>query len=447
MPSVPWVCLHCGREEQYEDEASPAVRLCPRCLEPMQQKAQQSATTPSGEASPASEGKLKVAERDSIFTDDAANETLFGEEAPPRVEMPAAASASGAGPHAAPDARADATQRCSTISEAAASAAGPEAGPGRQPEPHSEASFEAFAQAPQASVDVSDSALFQPPTQPPNEHDLSTEITAAQLLAAASRRTLARTPRSGLFLALLVIPLISYAILATIAIIILYLRPQPSPFEYLPDVQGDFKGAKHGKQGSISYERLQPDLELPGKLKVRLRRSIALGDVEVTPLRVELRPIAILSPGLPAMEPAQPALVLQLRLKNISADTVFCPTDPYFERRWKADAVLGSKPYTFLEMGERRFYGGPLAWQPGRRADERETVQGQEHRVLNPGESVTTFVCTDPEDRADAAMTRYRGQLLWRVQVRRGLVTDGEQEAPATAVVGVVFDAAEVHKS
>src|SRR5262249_23716510 len=120
------------------------------------------------------------------------------------------------------------------------------------------------------------------------------------------RRPVSRGLRSSLFIALVFIPLVSYAILATIAIIILYSRPAPvHPLEALPDVEGDFKGAKHQKQAPLSYERISPETELPAQLKVKLGQSLQLGNLDVRPEQVELLPIKIRHPGFEPEEQDQ----------------------------------------------------------------------------------------------------------------------------------------------
>jgi hypothetical protein len=63
---------------------------------------------------------------------------------------------------------------------------------------------------------------------------------------------------------------------------------------------------------------------------------------------------------------------------------------------------------------------------------------------------MTTFVCTDPADHAVQELARYKGPLVWRIQLRRGLVKwrtarGNDREDSATAVVGVEFDAGDVH--
>jgi len=116
----------------------------------------------------------------------------------------------------------------------------------------------------------------------------------------------------------------------------------------------------------------------------------------------------------------------------------FSPTDPYFERRWKGPSY-GSKPYTFLEIGDQRFYGGTIPWKKGQLLEDRERIEGQEFRLLRPGEEFTTVACSDPTDSVFDVLESFHGYMTWRIQVRRGLARVGDREIPAAAVVGVRF--------
>jgi S-adenosylmethionine hydrolase len=244
--------------------------------------------------------------------------------------------------------------------------------------------------------------------------------------------------RRGVFIALVLVPLVSYSILATIAIAILLSQSQTGdPFEFLPDREGDYKGAKHPKQAAVFYERVRPENDLPDRLKIDLGQTIQLGDLELTPQRVALRRVEYHRPGF-APEPAlDDSLVLDLHLRNISRDVAFSPTDPFFDRSWKG-LSSGKKPYAFLDIGKNRLWGGPLPWNPGH-PEARESIDGQHYRTLQPGEELTTLVCTDPQDHVARLLAEYQGSLLWRVQVRRGLVQVRDREYAATAVIGVRF--------
>jgi hypothetical protein len=50
-------------------------------------------------------------------------------------------------------------------------------------------------------------------------------------------------------------------------------------------------------------------------------------------------------------------------------------------------------------------------------------------------------------DQVGKVLANYHGRLLYRVQVRRGLVRVGDREVPATAVVGVEFNDTDIDKS
>jgi hypothetical protein len=255
----------------------------------------------------------------------------------------------------------------------------------------------------------------------------------------AKPRPVQRGLRGSVLIVGVLIPLISYSVLATIAVIILYSRPPPPhPLEFLPDLEGDLKGAKRDKPSPVSYERPQPDVALPPHLQVDLGRTLLLGQLEVRPLKVERRRLNIGQPG-EGFEPAsQDSLVLHIRFRNCSDDVTFSPTDPYFDRRWKGPSY-GGKPYTFLEIGDQRFYGGSIPWKKGQSLEDRERIEGQEFRFLRPSEELTTLVCSDPTDPLVDILESFHGPIVWRIQVRRGLAHVGDREIPATAVVGVRF--------
>ncbi len=452
MATVNVPCGNCGTPVAVEEESLGTPVHCPQC----QHVVQSPAATPPPPTPLTDEQPPEITlsstpaeEHESIFsTPEQVDDALFGSIQGPTIEMPA----DPAGP------------------PPAAGVAPPpptEIMPSTAAEPDSE-SIEAAApwislQEPSSPTEIIDggatpalssgSLVFgeapadTAPASTPSGSGLlptpgaesGTALPAEPFPSAVPRRPAHRGLAGMLFIALVLIPLISYSILATIAVVVLYMRQQPvHPLEALPDLEGDYKGAKHQKQGAISYERVQPETALPDKLLVPLGKSIRLGDVEVTPQKVELAHIKIRHPGFPPEPQAKASLVLHLRLENISQDVVFCPADPYFDRRWKT--AEPSKPYTFLEMGSRRFFGGPLLWKPDLAPEDRETVEGQQYKMLQPGESLTTLVCTDPDDEVRQLLANYRGHLLWRVQVRRGLVKIGEREIPATAVIGVPFE-------
>jgi hypothetical protein len=302
--------------------------------------------------------------------------------------------------------------------------------------------------------------LHSPPETP---HPLSAEPPAQPVVV---------TPRGregrgvNWFLPLVLLPLILYAAAATAVAAYLYTnwRPsQPSLFDQLPDVEGDAPGVrKDRKRVRLNISRELALRPLPEHLHVRLGDTIQVGDLQVTPRRVERRKIALLTetaPDRPEPSPAD-ALVLTLSLKNCSADYSFTPLDNYFDRMWKPGDE--SVPLTVLVAGQEAFFGGPARWFPAdgernqrNRRGVRQWLQGRKANDtagLAPGDSAETIVATDGWNEKAAAYlfgtdaegqrvgAPYRGKLLWRVQLRRGLVPWRGREMPATTVIGVEFD-------
>jgi hypothetical protein len=269
--------------------------------------------------------------------------------------------------------------------------------------------------------------------------DLPVETPGAEL----SRRLARRAKSESMLAAYLLIFLIPYAIFVTLVAGYFYWRMQqmPHPLEMLKDL-GDNPPAKRGTSSVIDI--IPPETNLPSKLQVALGQRIRIGDLEVMPEKVEQRRIVYCSENQHVQSQASEndALVLTLQLRNASDDVFFTPTDPFFDRQWKEDSGA-TKPYTFLEMGSQRFFGGPIKRsQRGKGALPREFIQGQENdnQVLKPAEKRTTVLSTDPGNRQILkTLGAYKGQLVWRVQLRRGLVEVGNREVSTTAVIGVVF--------
>jgi hypothetical protein len=265
----------------------------------------------------------------------------------------------------------------------------------------------------------------------------------------------------GWWIGLVVLPLFLYAVLATVAVYLLWERLQkapPHPLEMFPDVEGDTPGVqKNGKKtsykGQMAPETVKrlADSPVPAHLRVALGETLRVGDLEVTPLRVERKVVRVFVEGYPRPEPCpHESLVLHLRLRNVSADSTFTPLDNFFDRNWKAGR--GAPPLTRLEIGPHQFYGGPAEWSPRRTTANarRQWVEGRqdfEGAGLGPGGETDTFVCTDGgDDKVIEELERSRGTMLWRVEVRRGLVRVGSREVPAAAVIGVEFGATDVRR-
>lgn len=259
-------------------------------------------------------------------------------------------------------------------------------------------------------------------------------------------------PKVDWFFPLVIFPLVFYALGITAVAVFLYMRltaVPPSLFDRMPDVDGDNPGVRKDKL-SLNFKKADALAVLPDHLQVRLKETLLIGDLEVTPLRVERKKIGVFVEGAEEAQPCEnDSLVLHLRLKNVSKEYRFHPIDNYYDRHW--DGRAGSAPLTVLVAGNEQFFGGPAKWYPvtrdRRRGDRREWIEGRTNidaKGIGPGESMETVTATDGENKRCAAVLfgvrPYRGKLMWRLHLRRGLVDYKGRSLPAACVVGVVID-------
>ncbi len=255
----------------------------------------------------------------------------------------------------------------------------------------------------------------------------------------------------------LLIVIAPYALFMTgIALYYYYqVQSRPHPLEMLPD-DGEPKSSK-GQSQSRVINRIVPTTELPPHLRAQLGQTIKLGDLEVTPEKIEAKPIGYKVWGSSTVTPPTnggDSFVLTLLLKNASRDTSFRPTDSYWERKWEEDDPgRGPMPYTFL-WANGHVHGGVLDWQKGRAKLKpgdnlnRELIAGQEDnaKILKPNEAIRTVIATNPDKDLPTTLARYKDKMLWRVQLRRGLERVKGRDVSASGVIGVEFDMSQVTK-
>jgi hypothetical protein len=131
---------------------------------------------------------------------------------------------------------------------------------------------------------------------------------------------------------------------------------------------------------------------------------------------------------------------MRLRIRNVSADQRFYPTDPAFlypnpKKKLKGVAAFDRTGYTysFLHSArsiEKLLTPFDLAYQQGFR------IEGQEFAPLDPGETVETLVISSED-----AAASLDGDMVWRIKLRKGLSADGRSIA---TVIGVNFSAKDV---
>ncbi len=434
METVNFQCGHCGNLIAVSTQHLGQQVRCPHC----QQVVLAPLPSPPAPAPPTFD---PPDDPDSIFSPPAPSDDLFGGGPQPAVEMPPEVVVT---PPAVPNLE---------LTDS----------PAEFPQP----TQETVACDPEKALGFSSAtSLATAPEPAPAEWPSPAAAPAEDLGAAIGPVPVRRARGGGWHIALFIIPLISYSILATIAGFMLWWRLQKAeyrahPLEQLPDVEGD-NPTRRKKNTELNVPRPSTDLKLPDHLRTRLGGTVTVGDVEVTALRVERGAIALAeAPGRKPQPIDGEALKLVLRLRNLSADLPFYPLDRYFTRYWRAGTrrvELGKQqnpfrcvstswePYTQLVVGGEHFYGGPAGWYEARSPNDRncsnEHVAGQElDRELKPGEAFETFLCTDPTDPdLAAALKKHAGKALeWRVQVRRGAVDVKGRRVPASCVVGVEF--------
>jgi hypothetical protein len=267
-----------------------------------------------------------------------------------------------------------------------------------------------------------------PPEPPPQEEALAgpglPEVPPASLPEDSAAEPLPVPPptrrpaRRSILLPLLLIFLVPYAIVTTAYIAWqTYNQSKTVPFdplERLPD-------PKPASGGAV---RIHPHSPLPGKLKTSLHQPLRVGDLEVTPLRVE--------------KDQQERLCLYLKLRNVSEDVAFAPLLPKESYVFKRLSREETGPYTYLEVDGQRFYARDAGWEDPPPRKEEALFDG----VLRPSETLLVVFRTQEKDKGAiaAAEAGHKG-FLWRIQLRRGLLPVGDTEVSATAVVGIEFGA------
>jgi hypothetical protein len=248
-----------------------------------------------------------------------------------------------------------------------------------------------------------------------------------------------------------------YAVLMTIVAATFAYKFYSSRFEHplavIPDLVGEYRNASQRRASAHSVPLPKPDQPLPAQLITALGAPIQIGQIEVTPLKIEFRAWTAYSKQKTKVEPdavpIKDTLVLTLRIKNVSPDVLIYPMDPYFDRRPKdGDRTL---PFTLIEAGGKKYFGGVISYETDRGETEREWLEGREAdgRPLQPGESREVVILTRPSYAAAIrdALEAKGSEAIWRVHLRRGLYEFNGQEFSVAAVVGVRFSLDDLNRS
>lgn len=242
--------------------------------------------------------------------------------------------------------------------------------------------------------------------------------------------------------------LVPYAALMTIlAVYGLFFKsggPDPGhPLSTIPDNFGEFDPAARKK---VTQWKLDLDGPLPADQRAGLGQTIEVGQLRIEPVSVEKRPLRIVKEGKAAGDVQRRqtrfhALVLHLRIKNTSETTPIFPLDPAFTRSARVD----DKPAMRLVIGKQTLYGGAIPWPFGERLKrEYEEAQATDYDPLKPGESREYVVFTNEDSTIASTVRKMTEPLLWRVQVRRGLIEFKGKDIPVTAIIGVEFQSSDI---
>ncbi|GIW79673.1 MAG: hypothetical protein KatS3mg105_1480 [Gemmatales bacterium] len=229
---------------------------------------------------------------------------------------------------------------------------------------------------------------------------------------AAHARQLARqrAEQESLTSYYLLVILVPYSILMTIATITLYIFYSNQDRHPLFQIMPDWPRGQQKPYNGGEFNRVIDDKPVDPRLRVALGETKRFNDLEVTPLRVERRKITYMGRGQPQLS-HNDALVLTLKVKNVSKSYAFYPNDLAYNRFVEPNTPRSNLPYTCLELSKDRwrFYGGPCRWprriagEGWRESDPLEWIAGTEHdKMLKPGEELELIVCTNPDSEKNA---------------------------------------------
>lgn len=471
MQPVQFQCGQCGQRMAVNSENLGQQVRCPHCQQVVVAPAPAPPALAPGAAEVPSPAPLEsivppaAEDAEDIFSPKEGTDDLFGRDDGPRIEMPPPQSMPP--PTSSNDAAPPSEIQAAPFLTLPWAPSEPDAVPpislssiapsdGTAAPPPEDAS-------PWPSAAISQT-LVPPPADLPSGGEAAAplEDESSAPYARSRRRTEQKTPW---FLLLVFCPLLLYAIVISIFAFLLYrehqglLKQRSNPFEFMPDV-GDDPGVQKGKKviRTDRYSLELATLSLPEHLCTTLGNPLRIGDLQVTPSRVERKRVSVIA-GTAKPEPCRhDSLVLYLDMKNLSTEYAFAPLDNYFDRRWRPNDNM-NPPLTQLEIGENyRCFGGPAYWYPrgDRSNNQRQWIEGRSDHAerLQPGEEKELFVCTDGDDDKTVALLfgaesgeTYQGSLLWRVRVRRGLVRFQNKQYPSTAVIGVRFTGDDIDKA
>lgn len=203
--------------------------------------------------------------------------------------------------------------------------------------------------------------------------------------------------------------LASYASAVTLGLAWTLLRGRPPSPAEKPTTTTSAPAAESARQAGLS-RKVRPPEPILDELHAKFGQALRVGDLEVTPVDVKRQAVAIqrstsFGPG-ERKEGGKGALVLRLKVKNLSKDSAFAPLDQAYLRERGKEIVD-----TFVQTASgERVYPFPLA------VDSEWSIVGQGFDELRPGEARVVAIASAPDAPPDSS-----GPFTWRVRLRTGI--------------------------
>ncbi len=228
----------------------------------------------------------------------------------------------------------------------------------------------------------------------------------------------------------------SYASCMTIVVLYMLIRGQASNLESLPDL-----APPRGENGQLSWRYNPPKNNVASGHVLSLGQSRRFGSVNVTPLKVTRGSVKFehfLGEAGMTREPTPPVLKLWIKFENVSRNQKFAPVDPYllFTRKsgGMGDPIQANSFIATLE-NQRKGTPDSNVFEMSKESEFR--MVGQNLSVdLEPGEKLETFIPSDAE------ATSLSGDLVWRVQFRKGY--NPSSKRGVTTLIDVRFNSRDV---
>jgi hypothetical protein len=306
------------------------------------------------------------------------------------------------------------------------------------PEPVPEKTEPMFPRQYASNIGVSgdDETVELPRVDPaPASHDAQAQAATVPMPIPPSEPPRSSTsPAPGSGSRLLIVLLISYASAVTLALIYLL-----ATRGLAPSLQHQLENLRDPADEEGTVRIIERGADLPPGHTLRLAEGRRFGNILVEPLRLTRGPLEFVHfSGDPRNKqpPSAPVFKLWLRLTNHSEDQSIAPFDALLLYKRAINQSGTEVANNFLCRQADRVDGPVVFAYPTSQHSEWDMRGQYLGRVLQPGESLETFIPSDPE-----GLDGLTGELLWRFQMRKGYADTGRG---VTTLVDVLFDSDDV---